>query len=71
MKEDNYCLMYITLFLVFFFMFSLIPLVVIGVAMDGFTLFMVFGYSFGMAIIIMEFLVEEIEDFINELKKGE
>ena len=71
MKEGNYCLMYIALILIFFFMFLLIPLVVIGVAMDGFTFFMVFGSSIGMTIIIMEFLVEEIEDIINELKRSE
>ena len=66
MKEGNYCLMYISLFLIFFFIFSLIPLVVIGVPIDGFSFFMIFGSSLGMSIIIMEFLVEEI---IEEFKK--
>ena len=65
MKEGNYCLMLLVLTLVFFFIFSLIPLVIIGVAIDVFSFFLILGSSLGMGIIILEFLIEDIAEYIK------
>ena len=68
MKDCNYCLLFILLELIFFFALSLIPLVVIGVPIDCFSFFMIFGYSIGITILIKEFIIDVI---IEEFKENE
>ena len=60
MKNKYYLIVFLLTFLISFIIFISIPFAIIHVPIDGFWLFIIFGYSFGMGIIVSESLEEII-----------